>query len=298
MWGKKNEKKNIVFVKNIDAKTFIEMLNLKITFKEELPKVDVIVTSPPYNLGVKYEGYNDRLNDDEYLTMLVESFIGTDKICNDDAIMYINLKEGSTNALKRRLLYTKFLKAIEDMTDWKYVQRIVWFMPNKQQINPNVNKRTFSVYTEDIFFFAKEDYFESKQPLLNKANIGLELSKEYLNDKRYKTSRDRMIRNYGKLFKDIGDLWSIPILKYNKSLKKHNPAEFPMTLPELAIKSHRDFGVRTLTVLDMFAGGGTTMIAALRNNCNVYGCDISKIYYDIIVERIRGEFDERMVTFY
>ena len=33
-------------------------------------KVDVVVTSPPYNLGVSYRGYHDRRGDDEYLEWL------------------------------------------------------------------------------------------------------------------------------------------------------------------------------------------------------------------------------------
>ena len=285
------EDKKIVIVEQINAEDFIYSLYMK-TLTEQLPMVDVIVTSPPYNLNVKYQEYKDFLDFDDYLFLLIDSFSGVDKISNENALMYINLKEGSTDALNRRIGFTKFFKSLVDMTEWEYVQRLIWFMPNKQIISPMNNMRLYGTYTEDVFFFVKKTHFNNGNEIINKSNIGIPLSDSYLKDKRYEKSRERMLSKYGKLFKDIGDMWVIPIYKYNKNLKKYNPAEFPIEFPEMAIKSHPEFGKKRLTVLDMFGGGGTTAIAGLRNDCNVYICDVSSEYIELTLERIRGEFDE------
>ena len=221
--------------------------------------------------------------------MLVNSFLHIDEITNDDALMFINLKEPTLHAMRFRNIHTKFLNAMELGTKWKYVQRIVWFMPNKQHINPLKNKTFFTKYTEDIFFFINKKAFDERLEVLNKSNIGLPLSEDYLKDKRYEKSRERMIAEYGKLFRDIGDLWTIPIYKYNQKLKKYNPAEFPVELVEMAIKSHKDYGKRELVVLDPFIGGGTTAVAALRNGCRIYGSDISETYIKRTKERIENE---------
>jgi len=110
-------------------------------------------------------------------------------------------------------------------------------------------------------------------------------------DNRYEASRQKMMVMYGKMFRDRGDMWAIPTLKYNQHIRRFNEAEFPPELPETCIKSHWDWGRRTITVYDPFLGGGTTaLVAALVANhldCNFYGCDISRSYVDGTKKRLR-----------
>ena len=42
--------------------------------------VDVVVTSPPYNLGLSYRGYDDRRAEDEYLDWLTQRLVKMDQV--------------------------------------------------------------------------------------------------------------------------------------------------------------------------------------------------------------------------
>lgn len=245
------------------------------------PKVDVIVTSPPYNIGTHYKDYVDKVEVQEWIDLIVYSLHPTDKICNDGALMFLNLKANP----KEFPLYFKamgeIIHEIDRHSEWEAVQDLIWYMPNKQQISPTKYTKRFSTYKEYIFFFGLGDYH------LDKSRIGGELSKAYLMDSRYEKSRKRMKDMYGKVFKDRGDVWDIPILKYNQHIKRFNEAEFPPEVPETCIKSHWDWSKRDLTVYDPFMGGGTTALVANHLGCNFYGCDISKSYVEGTKKRLK-----------
>jgi len=130
------------------------------------PKVDVIVTSPPYNIGTKYIGYHDHIPLQEWKDLIVYSLHPTDKICNDGAIMFLNLKPHTNNFSTYFKAMAEIVKEIEDMSEWKLVQDIIWYMPNKQQLSPTKYTRRFSTYKEYLFFFGLGDFH------LDKSRIG------------------------------------------------------------------------------------------------------------------------------
>jgi site-specific DNA-methyltransferase (adenine-specific) len=59
--------------------------------------VDVVVTSPPYNLGVSYRGYDDRRVEDEYLDWLLRVAAELRRVMKDDASFFLNIT-GSSSA--------------------------------------------------------------------------------------------------------------------------------------------------------------------------------------------------------
>lgn len=76
----------------------------------------------------------------------------------------------------------------------------------------------------------------------------------------------------------MGDIWKIPQTRDNP-----HPAPFPLELAEKCISA-----TTAETVLDPFMGSGTTALAALNNNRNWIGMDISKEYCKMTRERIRS----------
>jgi len=245
------------------------------------PKVDVICTSPQYNIGKIYAATSDNLSLQEWMDTIIYSLHPTDKICNDGALMFLNLKPNTKEISTYFKAMGTIVQEIEDHSEWKFIQDIIWFMPNKQPIAPTKYVKKFSIYKEYVFMFAKGDH------KLDKSRIGTEYSKAYLMDKRYEASRQRQMEMYGKVFRDRGDVWDINILKYNQNVKRFNPTEFPPEFPETCIKVHWDYDRKeNFTVYDPFMGGGTTALVANHLGCNFYGCDIAKSYVEATKKRL------------
>jgi len=84
--------------------------------------------------------------------------------------------------------------------------------------------------------------------------------------------------NYNVWFNQI---WTIP----GESTKNH-PAPFPF---ELAYRLVRMFSFQGDTVLDPFAGTGTTMTAALKADRNSIGVELDKDYCKMALSRVKRE---------
>jgi site-specific DNA-methyltransferase (adenine-specific) len=68
-----------------------------LTILKELPEktIDLIVTSPPYNIGIKYGDYQDKKSFDKYLAWLHEIFSQIRRVLRDEGSVFLNI--GSTN---------------------------------------------------------------------------------------------------------------------------------------------------------------------------------------------------------
>lgn len=78
-------------------------------------------------------------------------------------------------------------------------------------------------------------------------------------------------------------IWDIPNVKANHPEKVNHPCQYPVELVErcvLALSNEGD------VVYDPFAGVGSSLIAALKNNRTAYGTEISPEYVKIGLERI------------
>lgn len=90
---------------------------------------------------------------------------------------------------------------------------------------------------------------------------------------------EKIITNATKIHKNI---FTYPI----GGGKTGHPAVFPYKLAEDHILSWSNEGD---TVFDPFIGSGTTGLAALKNNRNFVGCEISETYFNIANNRIKNE---------
>ena len=59
--------------------------------------VDVVVTSPPYNLGINYNTYRDAKTDEEYLDWCEEWGVAIARILAQDGSFFLNLGAASEN---------------------------------------------------------------------------------------------------------------------------------------------------------------------------------------------------------
>lgn len=75
------------------------------------------------------------------------------------------------------------------------------------------------------------------------------------------------------------------VLYFNKTGNEYHPTQKPVDLIEYLIeKSTKENEM----VLDPFLGSGTTAIACKNKNRKIYGCELDKDYFNVIMERLKN----------
>jgi len=218
---------------------------------KELPSgsIDLIVTSPPYNLknstgnGMKdgrggkwknaalvngYTHHNDCMPHDEYVQWQRDCLTEMLRIIpNDGAIFYNHKWRVQSGLLQNRQ---------DIVSEFPVRQIIIWRRKGGINFNPGYFLPTYEV----IYLIAKPDF-----KLAPKANA-------------------------------FGDVW-----EFKQEMKNPHPAPFPIALIDRIISS-----TNAKSVLDPFVGSGTTAIAAIINNIDYFGIELSPEYTEMAEKRI------------
>ena len=239
----------------------------------ELPdeSVDLIVTSPPYNIDIKYGNkwnnrkitgtksskYKDNLDEEEYLKLIKNVSTECKRVLKKDGTIFFNLKNRLIDGeIKPPFWIIELFKEL-------YLKNIIiWNF----DWGGSTSKRFASRY-EYVFFFAKDN----KNWTFNLDDISIP-SVNYRPD-RYKTQ-----------FKNPSDVWKIPLVSGNSLERTGHPAQYPEKLIEriiLATTNKKDL------VLDPFMGSGTTAKVAKELGRNYVGYETDKNYIKIAKERIK-----------
>lgn len=228
--------------------------------------MNLIVTSPPYNLGKEYESkqslaaYID--NQRETIAEAVRLLSPTGSICWQVG----NYVDGSEIYPLDILLYP-ILKA----HGLKLRNRIVWSFGHGLHC-----QNRFSGRHETVLWFTKTDDY-----VFNLDEV--RVPSKYPNKKHFKGPNKGQLSG-NPLGKNPADVWEIPNVKANHVEKLDHPCQFPVGLVERLVLALTNKGD---TVLDPYLGVGASAIAALKNTRKAYGCDIVPEYIEIAWKRIR-----------
>lgn len=238
--------------------------------------VDVMVTSPPYNLGVKYTHYDDTISRQEYLKWIGEWARAVKDILTDTGSLFLNIGSKPSDPwvpfevlfeLKKCFCLQNvihWIKSIaiqkEDVGDNAKITRNV-AVGHYKPIN---SARFINDCHEYIFHLTKHGDVE-----LSRLAIGVEYQ-DKSNVTRWKgTKGDRRCR---------GNTWFVPY-KTIKSRDKQrpHPATFPVKIPKMCILLH---GLeRTRLVVDPFLGIGHTAVACVELGVDFIGFEMDSEYY-------------------
>jgi modification methylase len=219
--------------------------------------VDLVVTSPPYNLknstgnGMKagtktgrwannplqngYAHHNDEMPHDEYVAWQRDCLTEAMRLLKDTGAIFYNHKWRVQGGL------------IQDRQDivigFPVRQIIIWKRAGGFNFNPGYFVPTYEV----IYLIAKPKF-----KLVKGAN-------------------------------GYGDIW-----EFNQEMKNKHPAPFPIALPSRCIES-----TSAEVILDPFSGSGTTAVAAKQLSRKYIGIEISPEYCEMAEERLGKEPRQR-----
>jgi len=255
--------------------------------------VDVVVTSPPYNLGIEYGTYDDRINRDEYLEWTRAWTSEVARVLSPKGSFFLNIGSKPSDpwvpfevAMELRETFVlqnviHWVKSIaishEDVGDYPAIREDI-AVGHYKPIN---SKRFINDCHEYIFHFTHKgdvtlDRLAVGVPYQDKSNI------------------NRWTRE-GSSPIDLrcrGNTWFIPYETITRrSSERPHPATFPSKLPEMCIKLH---GLdRCRLVMDPFLGLGNTAIACVRLGMPFVGYEIDRFYFAKSVERVTQAVKER-----
>ena len=245
-------------------------------------KVDIIVTSPPYNLGKHYSQYKDSKARDEYIRWMGTVAEQSTYIMKSEGSFFLNIGGKPSDPFLAFDVAREFSKYynLQNVIHWiKHISIPKDSATHNNGLNGDISFGHFKPINTNTYLNQCQEYIfhfaMSAKVQLDKLAIGVPYQHKS-NVTRWKEKKD---------LRDRGNVWFI---KYeNKQGAAEpilHPALFPEKLPYLCIKLH---GIRPDTlVYDPFMGIGTTALACMRLGVDYIGTEIDKKYIDIAKQRI------------
>ena len=106
--------------------------------------VDIILTSPPYNVGLNYDGFDDNITDEEHRNFSYEWLVEAFRVLSDGGRMYVIVSDN--------MIY--WFREVAEKAGFKYVQKLVWCKPNFVGMAGKITN-DWNYMTEDILLFRK-----------------------------------------------------------------------------------------------------------------------------------------------
>jgi len=264
---------NVKLLKVEEEKVFFETRNgdikiinddfLTTTLIEE-NSIDLIVTSPPYNVDVRYNSFQDGIPYEKYLEFTEKWLRKAFVLAKPDGRMCLNIPLDKSKGRREagfQSVYADIVN-IAKKVGWKYFSTIIWN-------EGNISRRTawgswlsarapyVIAPVEVIIVFYKERWQKVKN---GKSDITREEFMEWTNG-----------------------VWTFP----GESKKKvGHPAPFPVELPRRCIKLFSFIGD---TILDPFLGSGSTLVACILLGRKGIGVEIDRNYCVLARNRLLRE---------
>ncbi len=256
--------------------------------KLEDSTVDLVVTSPPYNLGIAYGQYDDNSNRLEFIEWCQDWALEIRRVMTDQASFFLNVGAAPSNPLLPHQIILALTEGGPEFilqNTFHWVKSISIETRSGQTVSaghfkPINSKRYVNDCHEYVFHLTRT----GNVPLERRAG-GVEYAD--------KSNIARWSHTGGQDKRCRGNNWFLPYdtIKSRDEDRPH-PATFPIGLVEQCIRLH---GVdETRHLLDPFLGIGTSALAAQRMKLeNFTGFEIDQYYLSVAQERLRANRDEQ-----
>jgi len=222
--------------------------------------IDLIVTSPPYNVDINYNSHDDSANYSEYLEFSENWLSRCYELSKNDGRFCLNIPLDKNKGGQQSVCAD--LTTIAKKVGWKYHSTIIW---NEQ----NISRRT-----------AWGSWMSASAPYVIAPVEVIVLL--------YKEKWKKNIKGESSVTRDEFLEWTNGVWTFPGESKKKigHPAPYPIELPYRCITLFSYVGD---TILDPFLGSGTTLIACCQTNRNGIGVDVDEKYCDLALSRIQNE---------
>jgi site-specific DNA-methyltransferase (adenine-specific) len=247
--------------------------------------VDVMVTSPPYNLGIRYRSYDDTMPRSEYLAWSGEWIQRAAGVLATDGSLFLNVGAKPTDpwtAIDIAQSARPFLQ-LQNTIHWVKSIAIEKSLAGAGSrladdlavghYKPINSRRFVHDCHEFVFHFTPE----GKSPVDRQA-VGVRYQ-DSSNIGRWQTASSGV--------RCRGNTWFIPYETIQSRDKdRPHPATFPPRLPEMCVKLN---GLaRTRLVADPFLGLGSTAVACAQLGISFAGIEMDEGYLQEAIERTRA----------
>jgi site-specific DNA-methyltransferase (adenine-specific)/modification methylase len=215
--------------------------------------IDLILTSPPYNMTKRkggyadkqprYDTYNDWMTEEQYIDWSVNLFNEFDRVLKTNKVVLYNFSYSVENPILPYLLVC----AINNQTNFTLGDTIIWKKPNSVPHPASYNRLNRTI--EFVFVFCRKTEL-----------------KTYEMHKKIKS-----VGKNGQNYYEIVD--NFFIAKNNSETTNLNKATYSIEFCDFLL-SH--YGTKDYLVYDPFMGTGTTAISCLKNNMLFVGSEISE----------------------
>jgi site-specific DNA-methyltransferase (adenine-specific) len=242
--------------------------------------VDLVVTSPPYNLGIAYGRYSDRQERGAYLDWCGKWAKELRRLLKSDGSLFLNVGASPSNPMlpHELILGLRDLFVLQNTIHWIKAISIedpAGAITSRGHFKPISSPRYLNDGHEYIFHLTPEgrtpiDRLALGVPYADKSNIA------------------RWGHTRGKDRRCRGNTWFIPYQTIQRRAKERpHPATFPVQLAENCIRLHGTERVETM--LDPFLGIGNSAVAAKRCGVkNFIGFEIDEEYLAEAKRRLGG----------
>lgn len=244
---------------------------------KENKKVDVILTSPPYNISkhsrnkrtvnnheTKYLEYNDHKTNKEYSSFIINCFKLFTRVLKPNGVILCNLSYASSMSANNNCTeMLSMVYKITEETNLMISDIICWKKSSAIPDNRSVNKLTR--LCEYIFVFCKKS----------------EYSSFYMNKSLVKRNEAKNLNFYETIYNYIEAKNNDGSCKYNKATYSSELCE---KLLNMYAPLHKEY---KCVVLDPFMGTGTTAVACKKLGISFIGSELSKDQVQYAFERIK-----------
>lgn len=234
-------------------------------------KVDIVLTSPPYNTGRKsnsersrenyearYDIHLDNMTDEEYCKWTIELFNHYDKVLNKNGVILYNISYGSENPYVMWMAMADIIRN----TNFMIADCIIW--KKKSALPNNVSKNKLTRITEFVFVICRKTEFKT------------------FNANKKITSHNSKGQAYYE------NIYNFIEAANNDGACKLNKATYSSELCEKLLNIYAN---TNSVVYDSFMGTGTTAVACRRfnnfeNNIVCIGSELSEAQIQYSKERL------------
>lgn len=247
--------------------------------------VHVIVTSPPYNLGIKYTQYDDTISRVAYLEWIRKWAAAVKRVLHEDGSLFLNVGSKPSDPLVpfQVLFALQQEFVLQNVIHWiKSIAIDKENVGNYPGITQDVSVGHFKPINSPRFVNDQHEYIfhltKRGDVKLDRLAIGVPYQDKSNVTRWARAKNDVRCR---------GNVWFIPYETIKSRAKERpHPATFPIQLAEMCIKLH---GVaKTELVLDPFLGIGQAALAAVKLEKNFVGFEIDRAYFREAVKRVRA----------